>query len=126
MSADAYVNQVVDKYAVDTGPHSPLRKTAMAFMGVGEEWAAGCKRSVGISGSFARLTAVSSSLAGGSDVDLFISLTSNYNGTMKELYESLYAFLVGKKFTAKRQNVWLGIKVGNVAIRNGCVDIYED
>ena len=35
---------------------------------------------------------------------------------MNELYESLYQFLVGKKFTVKRQNVSLGIKVGNVAI----------
>jgi hypothetical protein len=35
---------------------------------------------------------------------------------MKELYEGLYAFLAGKGFTPKRQNVSLGIKVGDVAI----------
>ena len=116
VTPDEYVNRIVDKYQVDTGDHSPIRQTAMAFKGLGEEWASGCLRSVGISGSFAKLTAVSSSLAGGSDIDLFISLTSNCNGTMKELYESLYAFLTGKNFTVKRQNVSLGIKVGNVAI----------
>jgi hypothetical protein len=101
---------------VDTGDHSPIRQEAMVFKGLGEEWASGCLRSVGISGSFAKLTAVSSSLAGGSDIDLFISLTANCNGTMKDLYESLYAFIAGKNFTVKRQNVSLGIKVGNVAI----------
>jgi hypothetical protein len=116
VTADEYVNKIVDKYQVDTGDHSSIRKTAMAFKGLGEKWASGCLRSVGISGSFAKLTAVSSSLAGGSDIDLFISLTPNCNGTMTELYESLYAFLTGKNFTVKRQNVSLGIKVGNVAL----------
>ena len=62
----------------------------MAFKSLAEQWAANCLRSVAVSGSFAKLTAVSSSLAGGSDIDLFISLTSNCNGTMKELYERLY------------------------------------
>lgn len=116
MSAEEYVNHIVDKYQVDTRDNSQVYKTAIAFMGLAQEWAAGCHRSVVVSGSFAKLTAVSSVLAGGSDIDLFISLTSNCNGTMKDLYESLYAFLAAKKFTVKRQNVSLGIKVGNVAI----------
>lgn len=116
MSADEYVNSIVDKYAVNTGENSQVRKTALAFKGLAEEWASGCLRSVGVSGSFAKLTAVSSSLAGGSDIDLFISLTSGCQGTMKDLYEGLHSFLVAKKFTVKRQNVSLGIKVGNVAI----------
>jgi hypothetical protein len=35
---------------------------------------------------------------------------------MKDLYEGLHSFLVAKKFTVKRQNVSLGMTVGNVAI----------
>ena len=116
MSADEYVNQIVDKYQVDTSESSQVYKTAMAFQNLGEQWAGQCLRFVIVSGSFAKLTAVSSVLAGGSDIDLFISLVPNCKGTMKELYEGLHGFLVGKGFQVKRQNVSLGIKVGNVAI----------
>jgi hypothetical protein len=116
VSADDYVNQIVDKYAVDTSQNSVVYKTAMTFKTVAEQWADQCLRSVSVSGSFAKLTAVSSSLAGGSDIDLFISLTSTTKQTMKELYEMLYQYLTDKKFTVKRQNVSLGIKVGSVAI----------
>ena len=116
MSADEYLKQVVAKYTVDTSEYSNVRRTALALKSCGEAWAGGCLRSVTISGSFAKLTAVSSLLGGGSDIDLFISLTSNCKGTMRELYDGLYAYLVDKKFTATRQNVSVGVKVGNVAI----------
>jgi hypothetical protein len=116
VSADEYVHSIVAKYEVDTSEHSHVYKTAMAFKTLGEQWASGCLRSVGVSGSFAKLTAVSSTLAGGSDIDLFISLSQNCNGTMKELYDSLHAFLTGKNFNPKRQNVSIGIKAGNAAI----------
>ena len=116
MSADEYVDHIVAKYQVDTRENSQVYQTAMAFKTLGEGWAGQCLRFVTPSGSFAKLTAVSSVLAGGSDIDLFISLAPNCKGTMKELYEGLYGFLVGKGFQVKRQNVSLGIKVGNVAI----------
>jgi hypothetical protein len=88
----------------------------MAFKSTAEQWAGNCLRSVVVSGSFAKLTAVSSKLAGGSDIDLFVSLTSNCNGTMKELYEKFYDYLTAKRWQVKRQNVSLGITVSNVAI----------
>jgi hypothetical protein len=116
VSADEYVNKIVEKYQVDTSPQSTVYTTAMAFKGLGEEWAAAYRRSVVVSGSFAKLTAVSSSLSGGSDIDLFISLTSDTPPKMGELYEHLHQFLTGKGWAVKRQNVSLGIKVGNVAI----------
>jgi len=34
VTPDEYVNKVVDKYHVDTGDNSPIRKTAMAFKGL--------------------------------------------------------------------------------------------
>jgi hypothetical protein len=115
-TADEYVNKVVDEYAVATGPQSTAEITAAAFKTLAEQWAAACLRSVTVSGSYAKLTAVSSVLAGGSDIDLFISLTSTTQQTMKELYEMLDKFLTDKGWAVKRQNVLLGIKVGNIAI----------
>jgi hypothetical protein len=116
VTPDEYVNQILAKYQVDTGTNSTPYVTAMAFKSTAEQWAGNCLRSVAVSGSFAKLTAVSSKLAGGSDIDLFVSLTSNCNGTMKELYENLYDYLTAKKWQVKRQNVSLGITVSNVAI----------
>jgi predicted nucleotidyltransferase len=116
VTPDEYVNKILVKYQVDTGPQSTAYIAAMAFKGVAEKWAGDCLRSVSVSGSYAKLTAVSSSLVGGSDIDLFISLGSNCNGTMKELYEKLYDYLRAKKWEVKRQNVSLGIKAGTTAI----------
>jgi hypothetical protein len=113
---DEYVNKIVAKYEVQTGENSVAYKTATGFKGLAEEWAGACLRNVTVSGSYAKLTAVSSSLAGGSDIDLFVSLTSSCNGTMKELYEKFHAYLTAKNWQVKRQNVSLGIKVGNIAI----------
>jgi hypothetical protein len=113
---DEYVNRIVDKYQVQAGENSTAYTTAMAFKSLAEGWAGACLRSVSVSGSYAKLTAVSSTLAGGSDIDLFVSLISNCNGTMKELYEGFYAYLIAKNWQVKRQNVSLGIKAGNIAI----------
>ena len=116
VTPDEYVNQIVQKYAVATGPQSTAESTATAFKTLAEQWGASCLRSVTVSGSYAKLTAVSGALPGGTDIDLFISLTSNTQQTMKELYEMLYKFLTDKGWAVKRQNVSLGIKVGNIAI----------
>lgn len=113
---DEYVHKTVDKYQVQAGENSVAYTTAMAFKSVAEAWAGACLRSVSVSGSYAKLTAVSSSLAGGSDIDLFVSLISNCDGTMKELYEKFYDYLTAKNWQVKRQNVSLGIKIGNTAI----------
>lgn len=89
VTPDAYVNQIVKKYAVDTGPQSAAYATAMAFKTVAEQWADKCLRSVTVSGSYAKLTVVSSSLAGRTDIDLFISLTSTTKQTFRPIFSAL-------------------------------------
>jgi hypothetical protein len=87
LTPDEYVNKIVDKYAVPTGPQSTAYTTAMTFKTLAEQWAGKYLRSVTVSGSYAKLTGVSSSLAGGSDIDLFISLTSTTaddEGTLRD------------------------------------------
>jgi hypothetical protein len=64
LTPDEYVDQMLTKYQVATGTNSTSYVTAMAFKSTAEQWAGNCLRSVAVSGSFAKLTAVSSKLAG--------------------------------------------------------------
>jgi len=116
MTPDEYVYTVIQKYAVATGPQSPVVSAATSVKTLAEEWAANALRSVSVSGSFAKGTAVSSSLAGGSDVDLFISLKAENTEIMKDLYEKLFHWLAEKGWAPKRQNVSIGLSYGNVAV----------
>ena len=61
------------------------------------------------SSSFAKGTANNS----GTDIDLFVSLASTTTNPLKELYDSLAATLQKAGYTPRRQNVSLGIRVGN-------------
>ena len=60
------------------------------------------------SGSFAKGTAVRT----GTDIDLFISLSSNTPDTLAQIYNSLFITLTHAGFQPKRQNVSLNIRVG--------------
>lgn len=116
MTPDEYVHLVLQKYSVAAGPQSPVVSTAMFFKVLAEQWAGNALRSVSVAGSFAKGTAVSSSLVGGSDVDLFISLKAENTNTMNELYEMLFRWATEKGWTPKRQNVSIGITSGNIAV----------
>ena len=102
MTGLEYVNGVLSKYAVDPKKAAQYHSFLLPYI---TEWANGYLVEVKISGSSAKGTAVSS----GTDVDLFISLTSTTDNTLNEIYESLFSYLNGKRFTVKRQNVSIGI-----------------
>ncbi|AKO53501.1 hypothetical protein ABA45_14655 [Marinobacter psychrophilus] len=102
MTGLEYVNGVLKKYAVD--PNKAVQYHTL-FLPYIMEWANGYLIDVKVSGSSAKGTAVSS----GTDVDLFISLTSTTKNTLNEIYESLFSYMGGKGFTARRQNVSIGI-----------------
>jgi hypothetical protein len=82
VTADRYVDQILSKYHVDAGTNSAAYRTAAELKGTAEQWAAKCLRSVSMSGSFAKQTAVSSRLAGGSDIDLFITSRTGVSGAV--------------------------------------------
>lgn len=105
MTADDYVLAVIQKYKVATGPRSRSERIGQAVAPLTKEWAGQCFSGVTYSGSYAKDTAIT--LA--SDVDLFISLVSNCNGTLRELYESLHSFLGKKGLNPRRQNVSIRI-----------------
>lgn len=71
------------------------------------EWAGSCLQDIYLSGSRAKGTAISLS----SDLDLFISLKSETEETLKEIYDSLDNRLKNKGYTTRRQNVSIGVSI---------------
>ncbi len=107
MSVDAYLQTILNREAVDTGPYSPVRGVQSALLPVIREWAGSQLSDVSPSGSFAKGTANKS----GTDIDLFISLTQNTSDSLKEIYEKLFTRMQQKGYTPKRQNVSINVKV---------------
>lgn len=108
MSADAYLQQILYREIVDTGPFSPVRAVQATLQPILNQWANRYLIGVSPSGSFAKGTANRS----GTDIDLFISLSADTRETLKEIYESLYARMRDTGYAPKRQNVSINIRVG--------------
>jgi hypothetical protein len=107
MSADAYLQQILAREAVDTGIFSPVRAVQATLEPAIGQWANRFLLSVSPSGSFAKGTANRS----GTDIDLFISLSPDTRETLKEVYESLFTRMREIGYTPKRQNVSINIRV---------------
>lgn len=101
MTPDEYVLQVVAKYAVTTA--------AEIYHGLLEpylrNWAGSYLSRTFISGAYAKGTAIKNS----SDIDIFISLRSNYPN-LNGMYDSLYQFALNQGWYPRRQNVSVGIQ----------------
>lgn len=113
MSADAYLQTILAREAVDNGPFAPARSVQGALTPTLMDWAGIYLENVSPSGSFAKGTANRS----GTDIDLFISLSQNTPGTLKELYESLFTKVQQRGHSPKRQNVSINIRL------NGAYDV---
>jgi len=107
MTADEYLQQILAREAVDVGPHSAVRQVQSVVQPIISEWAGTFLQGITPSGSFAKGTANRS----GTDIDLFISLASGTPKTLKEIYESLAARMTSKRYSPKRQNVSINIRV---------------
>lgn len=108
MSADAYLQQILIREAVDAGPFSPVRAVQATLEPSLRQWASRFLIGVSPSGSFAKGTANRS----GTDIDLFISLSAATGETLKQIYESLCARMKEAGYAPKRQNVSINIRVG--------------
>ncbi len=51
-------------------------------------------------------------MRGGTDIDLFLSLTSSLQTPLKQIYDTLHAAVTVGGYTARRQNVSVGLTVG--------------
>ena len=112
MTGDAYVRYVLAKYRVRTGPGSPAHSAGQALGPLIRRWAGGFLLAVKYSGSYAKGTAV----AGGTDVDLFISLAHDTPRGLWDIYSSLFDFLQEKQLAPRRQNVSIGLTYGDVKV----------
>lgn len=112
MSADEYLQHILQREAVDTGPYSPVRSVQAKIEPAIREWAGNYLSGVSPSGSFAKGTANHS----GTDIDLFISLAQQTSATLKEIYDSLFKKMIEQGYTPKRQNVSINVKVNGYSV----------
>lgn len=120
MSGDQYIAGVLAKYVVPSGPGSGVMTALVEVIPSLKLWANRYLNTVGPSGSFAKGTTV----AGATDVDVFISIKNNVPENLQQIYESLYRWAQNHFWIPRRQNVsigisWLGTKVDLVPGRAG-------
>jgi hypothetical protein len=112
MTPDEYLQSILQREAVDTGPYSPVRNVQATIEPAIREWAGSSLVGVSPSGSFAKGTANHS----GTDIDLFISLAQQTPSTLKEIYDTLFRKMTEKGYTPKRQNVSINVKVNGYSV----------
>lgn len=112
MSANEYLQRILQREAVDTGPYSPVRNVQAQIQPVIREWAGNLLVAVSPSGSFAKGTVNKS----GTDIDLFISLAQNTPETLKQIYDSLFQRMTDRGYSPKRQNVSINVKVNGYSV----------
>lgn len=112
MTADEYLQRILQREAVDTGPYSPVRNVQAQIQPVIGEWAGNLLVAVSPSGSFAKGTVNKS----GTDIDLFISLAQNTPETLKQIYDSLFQRMTDSGYSPKRQNVSINVKVNGYSV----------
>ncbi len=111
-SPDIYIRRVLRRYAVNPTHLRVARRAAIEIAPVISSWAGTALREIGISGSHAKGTAI----AGGSDVDLFISLKASMTGTLAEIYWSLFDLAYEYGWSPRAQTVSIGINVNGTKI----------
>jgi hypothetical protein len=112
MSADEYLQAILSREAVDISLKSPVRGVLSLVGPTIEEWANGRLLSLNPSGSFAKGTANAS----GTDIDLFIALSSDTIESLGEIYQKLFNWMTDHHYAPKKQNVSINIKVNGISV----------
>jgi len=112
MTADEYLAAILTRITAPTGILGPGNRVKTALTPMVGEWATTQLVEVKLSGSYAKGT----SIVGGTDVDLFISLASSTSQTLKEIYNSPASFVSRKGYTPRRQNVSIGINYSGMKV----------
>lgn len=112
MTGAQYLGLTLAKYAVPAGQGSPAMNAFAGVVPVLKHWAHEHLNQVFPSGSFAKGTTV----AGTTDIDIFVSLKHTTPGTLEELYESLYSRAQAEGWAPRRQNVSIGITYGGAKV----------
>lgn len=105
--ADGYLRQVLSKYEPARGILSPSLIIRSKVEPIVRAWAGTFLRSIDLSGSSVKGTAIK----GQADVDLFVSLYSHTSGYLSDIYNSLFAYLDKSSFSPKKRNVAIQGKI---------------
>lgn len=105
--SDTYLRQILARQRADTGPNSPARAVQAYLRPSLLRWAGKSLVSMEPSGSFAKGTAI----RGGTDIDIFASLSSTVTESLEVIYNTLFNRLKEEGFNPRKQNVSIGIKV---------------
>jgi hypothetical protein len=105
MTPDEYIYSVVSRYRMLPGPQSPGYRLFQQFSPLVRNWAGQFLLEASFSGSYAKDTMIK----GSTDLDLFISLSSQTPYTLRDIYDNLYECLLQNKYEPRKQNVSIGI-----------------
>ena len=112
MTADEYLQSILNREAVDAGAYSPVRGVHTVLDPIIRDWAGNRLLSIHPSGSFMKGTANKS----GTDIDFFISLSEQTTETLKEIYDKLFNRMKEKGYTPTRQNVSINVRVSGYSV----------
>jgi len=107
MTANEYIQSILRKYEVQRGPSSPAEILGNIVADPIIKWAGKYLKKLFYSGSYAKHTGVK----GNTDVDIFISLSSDTPGSLKDIYNNLVQLANENKWSTRQQNTSVGIEI---------------
>ena len=112
VNGNRHVDMVLGKYQVARGEGTPVFEAGERLRGLIGQWYSGQLESVHNSGSFAKGT----SIRGGTDLDLFISLKPRTNGSLRRIFDGLNSHVESVGLRVRRQNVSIGVELNDVKV----------
>lgn len=110
--SDAYLRNILAREGVDTGPNSPVRGVQAILRPSLLRWGGNYLVSMDPSGSFAKGTAI----RGGTDIDIFASVSQEAAANLETIYTTLFNRLLQDGFSPRQQNVSIGIQVNGYSV----------
>ncbi len=111
-NGNRYIDEIVLTYRPVTGSGTPVYEVGQRLRGMIQRWYSERLERVHNSGSFAKGT----SIRGGVDLDLFISLKPGTGKSLRAIYEGLYRYADGEGLNPRRQNVSIGVEMDTVKV----------
>lgn len=109
MTGDEYLQGLLQRYAVNA---TGAKAAGNMIYPVLKQWGNQFLNNATFSGSLAKGTGISVS----TDADIFLSLSSTMPGTLSYMYSSLYKAVTTAGYTARKQDVSIGVSVNGYSI----------